>query len=177
MLKWGEWAQGGIRNLKEDLGSGGDSLPVLRVNIMEADCFARWVGGKLPTGSQWDTAGGKGLGEKAPFRDPGIPLQPGDVAINLKDNGPISGGTALRDESRFGCRDMAGNGLEWTRDLDDGKSFPPDQLSATDLKHLLVYVRGARYYYPEPFRFENKAEPMDFVEADPALGFRVVVEP
>src|SRR5262249_34344899 len=57
-LKWGEWRRGGLRNGKDDVGSDDDALPVLRVNALEAYCFAQWLGGDLLTVDQWDKASG-----------------------------------------------------------------------------------------------------------------------
>jgi formylglycine-generating enzyme required for sulfatase activity len=145
---------------------------------MEAYCFARWIGGErgnLPTVSQWDAAGGRGRGAQAPYQDPESSNLPArdEVAIGRKSTGPMRVGIAPRDKSVFGCRDMAGNGQEWTRSTTDPTApFPPQQ------RNLLYVVRGQAYYLPSPFRFSSQ-EPdyKSFGAADPALGFRVVIEP
>jgi hypothetical protein len=69
---------------------------------------------------------------------------------------------------------MAGNGMEWTRTLEGG-SFPPDP--AAQLKFLPVSVRGRSYYHSQPFRFADPPDYKLFAQGDPAVGFRVVVEP
>src|SRR5205807_1035272 len=93
-------------------------LPVLGVNFIQADCFAQWLvtGGALPTKEQW---------EKDAVREP--PLLPEDsenppggwvgFAIDRLTQGPLPVGQAERDVSKCGCRDMGGNGCEWTRSL------------------------------------------------------------
>ncbi len=179
-LKWDEWRFGGVRNGNENVGDA-DDLPVLRVNVMEAYCFAEWIGGKgeasasanLPTEPQWDEAAGKGSGAKEIYRDPDVPLQPGDVAVNRLADGPMPAGAARRDVSPFGCHDMAGDGMEWTRDLESGDSFPPQEFSPD----LLATVRGRSYYKPDPFRYSTPPDWRPFKQGDPAVGFRVVVEP
>jgi hypothetical protein len=171
-LEWEEWRKGGKAN-EMDLGCGNDQLPVLRVNVIEADCFARWLGGKLPLVQQWDMAAGKGTGINAPFRNPDQPLQPGDLAIDRAAEGPMPVGTARRDFSPFDCSDMAGNGAEWTRNLTDGNSIPPQQ--ADDL--LQVTVRGQWYSRMRPFHFDDPTEFIPFTQSNPWVGFRVVIEP
>ena len=178
-LNWGEWSKGGVWKGGEDVGSGTGKHPVLRVNVMEAYCFARWVKGNLPLFQQWDRAGGKGPGVTNIFRDPLEPLLPGDVAINRVAEGPMEIGEARRDVSTHGCFDMAGNGQEWTRNLDTGGLVSPENLEGKDLKKkmILVAVRSQRYYREKPFNFKM---PDDFVRCDlsePGVGFRVVVEP
>ena len=129
-LEWDAWRKGGIRNGGEPVGSENDKLPVLRLNVMEAYCFARWVKGNLPLLEQWDRAAGKRPGVTKIFRNPMEELRPGDVAIDRRVEGPMEVGEARRD---FGgpdrCSDMAGNGQEWTRNLDAGGLVSPANLA------------------------------------------------
>jgi serine/threonine protein kinase len=175
-LKWDEWKQGGNRNGMA-IGSASDDLPVLRVNVLEAYCFARWIGGKLPTEMQWDAAAGKGPGVKAPYREPDSKLQPGDVAVGRLAEGPMPLGTSKRDISPRGCLDMAGNGAEWTRNLADGGVIPPSDLSTDALQTLWVAVRGRSYSRNNPFRFSDERDTREFRFDYSDVGFRVVVEP
>jgi hypothetical protein len=72
---------------------------------------------------------------------------------------------------------MAGNGWEWTRTpADVGDTFPP----RPPLKPFFrMAVCGRPYYSDRPFRFDTDTEvdSIDFLSSDPAVGFRVVVEP
>jgi formylglycine-generating enzyme required for sulfatase activity len=83
-------------------------LPVTHVTAMEAHCFARWLGGRLPSDPQWLRAG-EGLDD---LPDPEAPGPPNDW--------PWPAGACPGDEVPSGCRDLARNGPEWTRHLDDG---------------------------------------------------------
>jgi hypothetical protein len=175
-VDWENWRDGGKVNGK-NLGSAEESLPVLGVNLLEACSFAQWVGGNLPTGIQWDMAGGRFRSAKAPFRDPDDPVQVGDIATARKA-GPMPVGTAPRDESLFHCRDMAGNGLEWTRDIFPGGSFSqPFPAGQGIAPGMMMIMRGRSYVQPEPFRFDMNPDYRPFNPGDPWTGFRVVVEP
>ena len=92
-----EWEKGGIAADK-DVGAADGRLPVLRVTVTEAHCFARWLGGYLPSLMQWNKAAGMLDGAKAPFQNPDKALEPGDVAINRAKDGPLPVGTARRHQ-------------------------------------------------------------------------------
>src|SRR5262249_8368003 len=84
-MEWEAWNQGDEYD---------PNLPVFRVNVLEAYCFALCVGGKLPMETQWDAAAGKGRAD-APYLDPnGKPLEDGEVAVGRKAPMPV--GTAKR---------------------------------------------------------------------------------
>jgi serine/threonine protein kinase len=153
-----------------DQNSEGLRVPVMNVTAAEAESFARWLCdgngylGRLPTVPQWDKAAGlwdpAPLG-RGPFR---IPWRGGGVAVGLPAAVPV--GESPQDVSPFGCRDMSGNGLEWTRPLD--KSSP-------------VALRGRRFDAGEPLSYDDLRDRKDLESHDPrqpspAIGFRVVIE-
>ena len=99
--------------------------PVFYVNVRIANEFAKWFGGSLPTLAQWNKASGfydranPAYAEfsRGPFRGT-QDAAPGDFAIMVGDSlDPMDVGTAKRDESCFGVRDMAGNGFEFTSEV------------------------------------------------------------
>ena len=180
-------------------GSTDPQVPVLRVNALEAWCFARWIDrdhGNLPTAKQWERAAGKGRVAVQIYRNPDAPLNlkgaiP-DVAIDRMHEGPLEVARAPRDITTVslqpewagkGCRDMAGDGIEWTRDLEDNQQIT-QELHVPD--GTSVYVRGRSYnarYDPNdaesqgPWNFHVGEPPKDFRRCYPTVGFRVVVEP
>jgi len=87
-------------------------------------------------------------------------------------------GTAADDVSVFGCRDMSGNGLEWTASAKDGSDVLP--LKVRD-ESVGVLLRGRSFVRSEPLRFRDMDDPL-FTEAayyyqsDPQIGFRLVFE-
>ncbi len=157
------------------------SWPAFGATVSEARVFADWLvppaaGFKadLPTPKQWDKAAGA-LDPPTPAFDPAGPYLKhldGDldaIAVNRDDPMPV--GAAKFDRSLYGCRDMAGNGTEWTR--------PGDQDSDS------VVLRGEKYekrtdgIVRKPYQFEDpKTRPRSNSREDPPWGngFRIVIE-
>src|SRR5262249_39772227 len=75
------------------------------------------------------------------------------IAINRKELGPLPVGAASHDVSPYGCHDMAGNGLEWTRTR--GEKIRPNPQEAPQQAYKL---RGAHYAYYEPWLFDALAQ-------------------
>ena len=178
-----EWRKGGYApNRNPDWNKepffgvdGKEQLPVFRVTVTEAHCFARWLGGRLPSDKQWRKAAG--LHEDS---RPG-PFDPDDkeIAVGLVD-GPWPVQKGRGDRSIYGCRQMASNGREWTRDVADRLpneklEIPLDRMNGT----LQVVVQGQSYYQStEPLTFETMQERRaeKCTAAYPDLTFRIVVD-
>jgi formylglycine-generating enzyme required for sulfatase activity len=148
----------------------------MRVTLLDALRFAEWLGGQIPTAPQWDWAAGR-FDEKAglgPFVGESEDLIPGkDIALQGK---PMDIGTAHRDQALTGCRDMAGNGREWTRTKWPEKRELPVDLSSYNPKQY-VFVRGCSYRAKSPFLFrEADIDSQMGGMAAPNIGFRVVIE-
>lgn len=175
------WVQGAEVG-DTDLGSKDDRLPVFRVKLLEALQCAQWMKGELPTKRQWDKAAGCYEGAKGPFLGkPDDPLRPGDIAVGRDKEGPMPIGTATRDISTFGCRDMAGNGREWTSTI---AHADPDQETgrvsvSTFDPGLKIRLRGHSYDADDPYQCDEAAntgqQPANI--ARPDISFRVVIEP
>jgi serine/threonine protein kinase len=169
-----EWEQGGLAAGKHR-GIGDGRLPVLRVRVPEAWRFARWLGGELPTARQWDKAAGRYDGDEGPCQGGG-PFLNGEVAVNRAQEGPMPVGTALRDRSRFGCRDMAGNGREWTRSPADAESGESAAQFPSPQPGLVLQLRGRSYFAPDPLLFTHPPDSEEYESTLPDIGFRVVLE-
>lgn len=173
------WRQGGYAEGKKSFGVEGEKgkLPVFRVTVTEAHCFAEWLGGLLPTRQQWRKAAGWDEDERTgPFD--GDPHDTTGLALGLKE-GPRPVEWGDRDISIYGCRQMASNGYEWTRTLadeaPDGKSIPLLHMTAP---RYVVY-EGQTYLSSEPLTFQamaSKPNSISCKEARSDISFRIVLE-
>jgi serine/threonine protein kinase/formylglycine-generating enzyme required for sulfatase activity len=187
LLTNSKWQLGGQvfdreKKQSRDLGVtvGTVTLPVMRVTVEEAHQCATWLGGDLPTTRQWLTAAGRHEeGATGPFTGDSAALNAGEIAINREKEGPMPVGSATKDVRPNGCRDMAGNGKEWTRTIaikdpeeDDGPvPFPlPEGLK------IDVWVLGQMYEAEGPMLFTEVAASEHYGVARYYVGFRVVIE-
>ena len=157
----------------------GGSWPLFNITSREAQEFAHWLvpsgalklSGDLPTSEQWDKAAGfydrensdPKHDDRGPFLRGWSPNDKEQIAIRREKEGPLPVGTATKDISRFGCRDMAGNGWEWTR--------PDEKLP------IAADLRGRKFSDSQPFLFNDPHN--DTAVADKhyrGVGFRVVIE-
>jgi formylglycine-generating enzyme required for sulfatase activity len=169
-------------------------VPAFKVACEEAYSFGKWLGkpyfaARLPTPKQWDKAAGLwDHGEVVgPFLGSENP-EPDDIAINREFDGPMEVGTAKMDQSPYGCRDMAGNGKEWTREVvrhGSTQYVPIDVPSESDT----VWLRGQNYLgnksLPDkPITYASLRDPdhpdkpvnHKYQEVAMYIGFRLVIE-
>jgi serine/threonine protein kinase len=152
------------------------NLPALFVRVSDAYHFAEWLGGELPTAKQWDKAAGRydPGGRQGPFRKEWNDKDRPDVAVRIEQPRPV--GEAKDDVSVYGCRDMAGNGSEWTA---SPPSDPNRRFKVGDFKRVVdLALRGWPFTAKKPPLFEDlggqDAQGSDATTPD--LGFRVVLE-
>jgi iron(II)-dependent oxidoreductase len=77
------------------------AAPVCHVSWFEADAFARWAGGRLPTEPEWERAA------------IGADSEPESCNLGVRFRAPLVPGT-LTGTSAIGCRAMIGDVWEWT---------------------------------------------------------------
>jgi serine/threonine protein kinase len=186
------WKNGGRKaegNETIDIKNTDGRLPALRMTVREAYEFAVWLGGNLPTMRQWDKASGYDKREApGPFHLPkdrangpkGPMWKVGEIAINRAKEGPMHVGEAKYDEGPYHCRDMAGNGLEFTRNL-AGTRERLVPIAAKPQEDDFVILRGMRYSETVPWLFASVDDRdawklWPYTGVDPEIGFRVVLK-
>jgi serine/threonine protein kinase len=157
----------------------GDDYPALGVGVEDAYHFAQYLHGNLPTRKEWDKAAGRYLPDRGegPYKGTWTAKSKLRIAVNRQ---PMPVGKAEDDESPYGCRDMAGNGFEWTRDVDHGRQVP-----IADAKGEGVHLRGQGYEAPHPLRYRDleqaggavKTALWPYQDPNEEIGFRIVIEP
>ena len=128
-LPWWHRIEGACWNQPEGPGSAiGDRMdhPVVQVSWADANAFADWVGGRLPSEAEWEHAArGGSQRQRFPWGD----AEPTDEAIfcniwqgqfpqlNLQTDGFLRTAPARSfAPNALGFYNMAGNVWEWTRD-------------------------------------------------------------
>jgi formylglycine-generating enzyme required for sulfatase activity len=177
-----KWKEGAVKAPADGklipLGSDDDTLPVFSVTLVEAHEFARWIGGELPTTQQWDKAAGRFDGAVGPFEGDSGNLKPGDIGVGRNKEGPMPAGQAAKDRSIFGCKDMAGNGREWTCTI----AGPASELENLRVKFpprdpkVNIRMRGRSYLESDPYQFEQQIGQQRADAARPDISFRVVID-
>ncbi len=93
--------------------------PVVQVSVDDANAFTSWIGRRLPTESEWESAARTDIGNKYPWGNSFDPK-----AMNIEQTG-LSDTSSVDDFDEFANEfkiiDMLGNVMEWTSD----REIPP----------------------------------------------------
>jgi formylglycine-generating enzyme required for sulfatase activity len=100
--------------------------PVTDVDWKQANTYAIWVGGRLPTEAEWEKACRGPDGHTYPWGDK-LPTR--ELLNFANDEGTTSVGSYPDDASPYGVLDVAGNVWEWTADWYDDTYYANSPLS------------------------------------------------
>ena len=134
-----------------DSHAANPTLPVVGVDYASAQAYCEWIGGRLPTWSEWVIAAN---GEEdqlyahgndispadANYFDSGDPYEPGPTPVGYY-NGETEGFTTNNSFSKYAAYDMTGNVWEWVNEQREsfglqeaaimGGSFDDDQFGSS----------------------------------------------
>ena len=158
-----------------------DAQPVVGVTWFDAQAFAEWIGGSLPTEAQWERAARGTEARRYPWGDtPPKARQHANFARRY--NRPVPVGQFPKGKSPNGIADLAGNVWEWCLDeyslttyrrSSGGVAQNPIHLRFRDVLQARVIRGGAwdvgRAFLRSSLRF--KFYPLDSTHT---IGFRVV---
>ncbi len=150
-----------------------DKLPCVHVNWYEAEAYARWRGGRLPSEAEWEyTARGPNAniypwGSSFDPAKANVIPSPGLQPVDSYPNGA----------SWVGAYNMAGNAMEWVQDWLDTKYYEQD--AAVDpqgpVKGVVKVEKGG-WWGSNPFvarsAYRHFEDPPTY--GDNHIGFRVV---
>ena len=125
--------------------------PVVHVSWFEADAYARWAGGRLPSEAEWEKAAAwdpaQGRARRYPWGDEA--WDPARANLDQRNLEPVPAGTALAGRSAYGCLQMLGDVWEWTDSWFDGypgfQSFPYKEYSEIFFGKQYRVLRGGSF--------------------------------
>ncbi len=148
-------------------------IPIARVAFYDAQAYAASIGKQLPTEPQWARAASNSDGSVRDFPT-------GDslgACVNVNSDAPKPAGECAEDKSPFGCLDLYGNVMEWTRSIN--APFPYDPAIAEDPQRIMfgtaMVLRGGSFADTDTGVY-NRRIPYVFEGRGDSLGFRCVYE-
>ncbi len=158
-----------------------DTQPVVGVTWFDAQAFAEWIGGSLPTEAQWECAARGTKGRTYPWgNDP--PKVRHHANFARRYNKPTPVGQFSNGTSPNGIADLAGNVWEWCLDeynpsfyQTNGKNVKqnPLNLRFRDVLRARV-IRGGAWDTGSTFLRSSLRSQFYPLDSTHSIGFRVV---
>jgi gamma-glutamyl hercynylcysteine S-oxide synthase len=125
--------------------------PVQHVSFHEAEAFARWAGGRLPTEAEWEKAASwdPATGESRRYPWGHQPPTPERANLGQRHWGPAPIGSFPAGASALGVEQMLGDVYEWTasafRPYPGYETFPYPEYSEVFFEEDYPVLRGASW--------------------------------
>ena len=158
-----------------------DTQPVVGVTWFDAQAFAEWIGGSLPTEAQWERAARGTAARTYPWgSDP--PKARHHANFARRYNYPTPVGQFSNGASPDGIADLAGNVWEWCLDEYDPSFYQqnkkklqrnPLNLRFRDILRARV-IRGGAWDVGSTFLRSALRSPFYPLDSTRTIGFRVV---
>ena len=158
-----------------------DKQPVVGVTWFDAQAFAEWIGGSLPTEAQWERAARGTKGRTYPWgSDPPKARQHANFARRYNHTTPV--GHFSNGTSPDGIADLAGNVWEWCLDEYNPTFYQqnkkkvsrnPLNLRFRDVLRVRV-IRGGAWDAGSIFLRSALRTPFYPLDSTHTIGFRVV---
>jgi formylglycine-generating enzyme required for sulfatase activity len=148
--------------------------PVTGIDWKQANTFATWVGGRLPTEAEWEKACRGIDGRTYPWGNAAPTYELANYDNVLGDTTPV--GSYPGGASPYGALDMGGNVWEWTSSLYQAYPYRADDGREDSAAPGRRVVRGGSYYYTHYQLTCTFRSPLEPDEVNSQIGLRVVFD-
>jgi len=146
--------------------------PVTYVDWFDANAYAEWAGGRLPTEAEWEEAARGLKANMYPWGNAEPDAARANYNAHLRTTSQV--GQFLAGASPYGALDMAGNVWEWVNSLYQPYPYRSDDGRENSADEGMRVVRGGSYIHPAReirCAYRHRFFP---TARDPYTGFRIV---
>ncbi len=148
--------------------------PVSYVDWQQANDYARWAGGRLPTEAEWERACRGDDTRLYPWGDQPPTAETANFGNNTGDTLPV--GSLPAGASPYGILDLSGNVWEWTSSLEQPYPYAADDGREDPTADGQRTARGGSFYYTQYQARCTARSGFAPTTANPNFGLRVLLQ-